>query len=119
VPDVVKKSAALMLGLILIGVACSSSDPAPSEDGDDSAGQQACDRFREVAAGAYGEALSESEVVAGLHYVGRIAQDSITPAIRDNGQQVAAEANAKAMISGKANPAQDALAEACNDTYPI
>ena len=108
----------LVLGLVLSGVACSSQSPASDNEGD-SAGQRACSRFREVAAGAYGESLSKAEVVAGLREVGNLARDSTTPAIKDDAQAVAAEANAKALIDGEANAAQDALAEACNEAYPI
>jgi hypothetical protein len=111
---VTKPVAILLMGLVILtGAACGSAD------GDDSAGQDACARFREVAAGAYGESMSESEVVSGLEEVGSIAEDSTTPAIRDNAAKVAEEANAQSMISGEPNGPQDAFADACNDAYPI
>ena len=119
-----KRVVLLLVGLILTGVACSSSGPSTDTpdaltNGGDPAGESACSRFRDVAAGAFGETLSESEVVSGLEEVGSLAEESTNPAIRDNAQEVAAEANAQAMISGEANSAQDALAEACNEAFPI
>ncbi len=87
--------------------------------GVDAAGRAACDRFRQVALGAGGESMTEAQVVAGLKDVGRLAQESTTPSIRDNAQVVAAEANAQTMISGEANAAQDSLADACNKLFPL
>jgi hypothetical protein len=126
--DVVTKLAVVLVGLMILtltGAACSATESSPSApgsapaDGGDSAGEQACSRFREVASGAFGESLSESQVVSGLEDVGAIAADSTNPAIKDNAKQVAAEADAGSMISGAANGAQDALAEAFNEAYPV
>lgn len=120
----------ILAGLLLVtGAACDSSEPGPSDPtiiptsdapapDDDSAGEQACAVFRDVASGAFGESMSESEVVSGLKDVGDIAADSTNPEIRDSAAEVAAEANAGSLISGTANDAQDALAGACNDAYP-
>jgi serine/threonine protein kinase len=57
------------------GRAVGSLAGRPTNDGD-SAGESACSRFRDVAAGAFGETLSESEVVSGLEEVGSLAQNS-------------------------------------------
>jgi len=102
-----------------LSTATSTSVADPPADERDSAGEAACTRFRDVASGAFGESMSKSEVVSGLKDVGDIAADSTNPAITDNAEEVAAEANAGSMISGTANGAQDALADACNDAYPI
>ena len=121
---------AVLVGLMIVtGAACDSSKPGPSDPTiiptsdapapeDDSAGEQACALFRDVASGAFGESMSEPEVVSGLQDVGDIAADSTNPAIRSNAEEVAAEGNAQSMINGTANRAQDALAEACNEAYP-
>lgn len=107
---------ALLLPAILVLAACGGDTPegpnGPS--GGDSAGRAACQRFREVQF-----ETSEAAIAAGLREVGDLAAESTTPSIRDNGVRVGEEANARFIISGDADPAIDALAEACNAEFPI
>jgi hypothetical protein len=105
---------------LLVLVACGGEDGTDAPDGGgDSAGQAACERYRDIAVDAFSETISESEVVAGLQEVGSLATEATDPAIRDNAAAAAEEGNASAMINGDPNPAQDALAEACNSAFPI
>jgi hypothetical protein len=52
----------------------------------DAPGLAACSLFRDIAAGAFGETLSKSEIVAGLEQVGSLAEHS-TRAIRKGAQK--------------------------------
>lgn len=121
----VRGLAAHLLSAAILGLSACGGDAtdAPSERDaqsvQDPAGQATCSRFREVSGDAFAEVLSETEVVSGLREVGSLAEDSTTPAIRQNGLRVGVEANANAAISGEPDPAQDALAEACNAAFSL
>jgi hypothetical protein len=117
-----RRCAALLLSATVL-TTCGTdggTDGGPEEpSGGDAAGRATCSRFRDLSFDAFGETLSERQIVAGLREVGDLAADSTTPAIRDNGVAVGEEANAATLISGEPNPAQDALAESCNSAFPL
>ncbi len=105
-------------GALLVG--CSSSedtqgDSVPATD------EHVCLLFREAAAGAFGESLSKSGVVAIVEEIGLLAKDASVPDIRDNALTMAKDPQATAaiLIKGESDPATDALAEECNARYPI
>ena len=105
----------LMVLVSLPLMACGADAETTQEPPEaDPAGRAACTQFRELASDAFRETLSQDEVVSGFKKVGSLAADSKNPDIRENGTRVSEEANAASMISGRANGAQDALADACN-----
>lgn len=115
---------ALVLAASLLGMsACDSGDgtqqPSGSDATTDTAGEAACERFRTIAGDAFAETLSSREIASGLQGVGNLAADSTDPAIRRFGVQVGAEANARTLISGAPDQAQDGLADACNSAFPL
>ena len=78
-----------------------------------------CDLFREVAVGAFGETMSFGQVVDGLTEIGALGETARDPAISTLAVQAGDEGNARAMITGKPNRTQDALASACNSEVPL
>jgi hypothetical protein len=83
--------------------------------------QETCDRFRDVAAGAFGESMSAAQVVDGLKEVGELGTTATNPSISTPAVQVGEEANAhaRALIAGNADKPLDALADACNQAFPL
>ena len=116
--------AALLLSAALL-TACgtdgetSTDGESEAQAGGDAAGRAACDRFRRLAGDAFAETISARQVEEGLREVGDLAADSTDSAIRESGIRVGEEASAATMISGEPDPAQDALAGACNAAYPL
>jgi hypothetical protein len=102
--------------------ACSSE--APTDDGSGATqpahdtSEAVCTKFREVAGGAFGESLSPEQVVEGLEEVGELGSTAADP-IGSLAVQAAEEANAQALISGNPDQTLDALADACNEAFPI
>jgi hypothetical protein len=78
-----------------------------------------CSKLREVAAGAFGESMSLAQVVDGLEEIGELGTTAAVPSIRSLAIQAGKEANAQALISGKPDQTLDALAEACDEAFPI
>lgn len=85
----------------------------------DPSGRAACERFRAVAADAQAETATRRQIVSRLQRVGDLAADSTDKVIRQFGARVAEEANARALISGAPNTAQDKFANACNERFPL
>jgi hypothetical protein len=104
-------------GVLVFGMACSSSTSSSSTSSTDTS-EQVCQKFRDVAGGAFGESMSNDQIASGLDEVGTLAQTA-TGDIAKYRQQVAAEANVKSLVNGSPNKAQDGLSEACNAAYPI
>jgi hypothetical protein len=104
---------------------CSTESSTPAENtsaspptvGDTS--EAVCAKFRQVAAGAFGESLSVQQVMTGLKEVGELGTTSTNPSISRLAVQAGEEADARALISGKTDRTLDALAEACNKAFPI
>jgi hypothetical protein len=95
-----------------------SAEPStPSTEPDTS--QATCTKFREVSAGAFGESLTRSEVEAGLKEVGVLGKTAREPTISRLAVQAGEEADARALITGEADKTLDALADACNEAFPI
>ena len=63
--------------------------------------------------------MTIEEVVSGLKEVGELGATATNMSISALAVQVGEEANARALISGRADQALDALAEACNEAFPI
>jgi hypothetical protein len=115
-----------VLALSLTAAACTSTSSATTQPAGATTqqttvdtSQQTCDRFREVATGAFGESMSAAQVVDGLKEVGGLGTTATNPSISTAAVQVGEEANARALIAGNADPAMDALADACNEAFPI
>ena len=95
-----------------------ASSPASSPTAGDTS-EAVCSKYREVAAGAFGESMSLEQVVNGLKEIGELATTAADPSISSLAFQAGEEANAQALISGKPDQTLDALAEACNEAFPI
>lgn len=114
-----KTAFVVVAGLVVFGTACSTD--TTSSNGTTSAtdtSAQVCQKFRDVAAGGFGESMTNQEIAAGLAELGSLAATA-TGDIAKYGKQVAAEANVMSLVNGSPNGAQDGLAEACNEAYPI
>jgi hypothetical protein len=95
-----------------------ASPPAsPPTAGDTS--EAVCSKFREVAAGAFGESMSLEQIVDGLKEIGGLATTAADPSISSLAVQAGEEANARVLISGKPDQTLDGLAEASNEAFPI
>jgi hypothetical protein len=113
--------------------ACSEAEPTHADDWPTSSSASSpaassptvsdtsavCAKFREVAAGAFGESMSFAQIVDGLKEVGELGTTAANPSISTLAVQVGEEANARALISGSPNRALDALAYACNEACPL
>ena len=99
----------------------STTDEQPSEQpsAKPDTSQATCTKFREVAGGAFGESLTRAEVEAGLNEVAELGETARDPSISSLAVQAGEEANARALISGEADETLDALADACNEAFPI
>jgi hypothetical protein len=108
--------------------ACSEAEPTPAENGTASpassptvsdTSEAVCAKFREVAAGAFGESMSFAQIVDGLKEVGELGTTAANPSISTLAVQVGAEHRASALIFGRPDRSLDALADACNDAFAI
>lgn len=106
---------------MVVGIAIGSAGQDGGEKETTATDEQVCSEFRELAAGAFGESLSKSEVVAKLEEIGRLAKDATSRVIRDNALAMAKDPQPTAviLINGDPDAAADALAEECNARYPI
>jgi len=95
-----------------------ASSPASSPTAGDTS-EAVCSKFREVAAGAFGESMSFEQIVDGLEEIGELGTTAANPSISSLAVQAGEEANAQALISGKPDRTLDGLAEACNEAFPI
>jgi hypothetical protein len=104
---------------LLLG-ACSGS--AGKQGGGDptAAGHATCDRFRQISGDAFSEAISAKEAAAGYRDLKDLAADA-SAEIRRAAEAVAEDANAAgaAAVSGDPNVAADAMADLCNDQFPL
>jgi len=108
---------ALGLGTLVLVVVIFAPRQEPAAGTD----EQVCNEYRGIALGAFGESMSESEVIAGVHEVERLALGALIPSIRDNARTMAVNPQEAAaiLIEGRPNAAQDDLAESCNQEFPI
>jgi hypothetical protein len=113
------KRALAAVAVVAALAACggSTSDGQPSAQPDTS--RATCARFREVAGGAFGESLTSAEVESGLKEVGVLGETARDPSISRLAVQAGGEANARALITGEPDKTLDALADACNQAFPI
>jgi hypothetical protein len=118
------KRALVAMAAVTALAACGSSTSDEQPSAQPSAQQQdtsqaTCTKFREVSAGAFGESLTRAEVEAGLKEVGVLGQTARDPTISGLAVQAGEEANARALLTGEADKTLDALANACNEAFPI
>jgi hypothetical protein len=112
---------AVAVGALLAACGASTTDEQPSAQtsAQPDTSQATCAKFREVSAGAFGESLTRSEVEAGLKEVGVLGETAREPSISRLAVRAGEEANARALISGEPDETLDALADACNEAFPI
>jgi hypothetical protein len=101
------------------GMSASDDNGSASAPTGGDTSEAVCSKFREVAAGAFGESMSVEQIVTGLKEVGELGTTATNESISDLAVQVGEEANADALISGQPDQALDGLADACNEAFPI
>jgi hypothetical protein len=117
--------AAVLVGLWILGTVSQEDDaPAGTSQAETvepvaDTSEEVCTRFREIAAGAFGESMSFAQIVDGLEEVGELGTTAADPSISTLAVQVGQEHNGRALISGSPDRSLDALADACNDAFPL